>query len=190
MRKPSNTKATSTRRLPKLERLLLDTDVNVELEPLLEAVGFRTEFALRVEVDIRKDTAILRWARRHRRILVCHDKHKDRETQLELFPEIYRNGGKVIRIGGGPGQDIYTSPGKILLHRQKWLKWFQTNDGIVTVHESMNKKDAHQLYQIVQGDMDLVERPVQTLRHRKPVRRQTKPSGKKIPPEQPPLSSQ
>lgn len=170
--------------MPRLERLLLDTDVNVELEPLLQAVGFRTEFALRVGVDIRKDTAILRWARRHRYILVCHDKYRDKETQLELFPELYHNGGRIIRIGGKPGQDIYASLGKILLHRQEWIEWFKENDGIVTVHQSMNKKPAHKLYQLVQGDMELVSDPAGTLRHRKRSTQLRKPRTKQPPLEQ------
>ncbi len=184
MKKLSSTRNSSTKQLPKLERLLLDTDINVELEPLLKAVGFRTEFALRVGVDIRKDTAILRWARRHRYILVCRDKYGDRQTQVQLFPELYRNGGKVIRIGGSPSQDVYTSLGKILLHRQEWIEWFKGNDGIVTVHQGMTKRDAQKLYQIVQGGMDLVDRPVQTLRSRKPPRKQMKRRSKQPPPEQ------
>jgi len=184
LKEPSNTKNASTKCLPRLERLLLDTDVNVELEPLLQAVGFRTKFALRVGVNVRKDTDILRWARRHRRILVCHDKYRDKETQLELFPELYRNGGRIIRIGGKPGQDIYTSLGKILLHRQEWIKWFKENDGIVTVHQSMNTKPAYKLYQLIQGDMELVSDPTGTLRHRKRLTRPRKPRIKQPPVEQ------
>ncbi len=184
MKEPSNTRNISTKRLPQLERLLLDTDVNVELEPLLHAVGFRTAFAFRVGVNVRKDTDILRWARRQRYILVCHDKYRDKETQLELFPELYHNGGRIIRIGGEPGQDIYTSLGKILLHRQEWIDWFKENDGIVTVHRSMNTKSAHQLYQLVQGDMKLMSDPAGTLRHRKRLTRPRKPRIKPPPLEQ------
>ena len=184
MKKPSRTKnILINRRLPRLERLLLDTDVNVELEPLLQAIGFRTEFALRV-VNVRKDTDILRWARRHRYILICHDKHKDKQTQLELFPEIYHNGGKIIRIGGKPSQDIYTSLGKILLHREEWINWFKENDGIVTVHQGMTPRPAIKLYQLVQGRMNLEVTPERTLRHRERSTRPRKPIIKQPPPEQ------
>lgn len=184
MKKPSNMKNISAQRLPSLERLLLDTDVNVEIEPLLKAVGFRTEFALRMGLNIRKDRDILRWAGRHRYILVCHDKYRDKETQLELYPDIYRNGGKIIRIGGKPSQNIYTSLGKILLHRQEWIEWFKENDGIITVHQNINKKPAHKLYQLVQGDMELVRDPARTLRHRKRLTLPKKPRTKQFPPEQ------
>jgi hypothetical protein len=174
----------STKQLRRLERLLLDADVNVELEPLLSAVGFRTELALRVDVNIRKDVDILRWARRHRYILVCHDKFKDRQTRLELYPEIYHNGGKIIQIGGGPSQDCYTSLGKILLHRSKWREFFSEYDGIVIVHEQgMNKRDANKLYSVIQRKMPLSDEPVKTLRSRKPPR-QVSHKRKQPPPEQ------
>jgi len=172
-----------TKRLPNLERLLLDADVNVELEPLLKAIGFRPTFALHVDVNIRSDTDLLRWARRHRHILVCHDKFKDKQTRLELYPELHRRGGKIIQIGGGPSQDPYKSLGKILLHREKWIGWFTTHDGIAIVHEQgWTPRDAHKLYTIVQKEMPLEVTPVQTLRSRKSTRQQAKRRPKKLPP--------
>ena len=76
--------------LPRLERLLLDTDLDVDIQPYLEAVGFQTHFALHVDADERDDVALVRWARENCYILVCHDKHKDRTTRLELYPELNR----------------------------------------------------------------------------------------------------
>ncbi len=185
MRKPSNTRTYSTRRLPKLERLLLDADVSVYLEPLLRAIGFRPEFALRVGVNIRSDRDILRWARRHRYILVCHDKFKDKQARIELYPEIYHRGGRIIQIGGGPGQDPYTALGKVLVNRQKWIEFFNEHDGIVTVHEQgMRKRDARELFTIVQRTMPLADEPVRTLRSRKPPRQQPRRRVKQVPPEQ------
>lgn len=179
-------KTSLTKRLPNLERLLLDADINIELEPLLKAVGFRPKFALHVGVNINSDTDLLRWARRHRRILVCHDKFKDRQTRLELYPELHRKGGKIIQIGGGPAQDPYKSLGKILLYREKWIEWFSEHDGIVIVHEQgMRKKDARQLYTIVQKEMPLAVTPVQTLRSRRAIHQRSKRSSRKqLPPEQ------
>jgi hypothetical protein len=180
-----STRTFSIRQLHKLERLLLDADVNIDLEPLLRAIGFRTEFALRVGVNIRNDTDILRWARRHRYIMVCHDKFKDRQTRMELYPEIYHRGGKIIQIGGGPSQDCYTSLGKLLLHRQKWLEFFREHDGIVIVHEQgMHKRDANDLYTIVQRRMPLSDEPIKTLKSRKPIQHHVKRRLKEPPPEQ------
>jgi hypothetical protein len=163
--------ATSTK-LPKLERLLLDGDINAELEPLLRAVGFRTESAYRIDANIRSDTALIRWARRNRYIFVCHDRLRDRKTNQYVYPEIYHYGGKVIRIGGDSSQGPLTALGKIVLHREKWREFFAEHDGIVVVHGTgVNLKEASELYRYVQGEMGLVEDPAGTLRKRGPPRR-------------------
>ena len=173
--------------LPKLERLLLDADINIELEPLLKAVGFTTEFALRV-TNIRSDTDILRWARRRRYILVCHDKFKDKQTRVELYPEIYKNGGRIIQVGGAQGHDPYAALGMILVQRNNWFQWFKEHNGIVTVHPNgWTPRDAHELYSIVQGKMPLETTPEKTLRHRERHKGQGKRRIRKISSTQPPL---
>ena len=185
MKQPLPTKTSWHSQLPRLDRFLLDTDVNVELESLLEAVGFDVKFALRVGVDVTNDTACLKWARRHRRILLCHDKHRDRDTRAELYPEIYRGGGRVIQISGGPGQDIYTSLGKLLLRREQWGEWFKEHQGIVTIWTTgINMKDASELYQIVQAPMPLEDKPEQTIRSRKLRHQKHKVQHKRQPIEQ------
>lgn len=113
---------TSTRRLPQLERVVFDADVSAEVEPLLQAVGFRTESMLRLMdvVDIQDDVEVVKWARRHRRILICHDKHKDRVTKIRLNAEVGLHGGRVITVLGGPQQSTYSTVGKILVNRDQW----------------------------------------------------------------------
>jgi hypothetical protein len=168
LKKLYNTRRTSTLLLPRLERLLLDADVSAEVEPLLRAVGFHTEFALRVSVNIRSDLDILRWARKSDYIVVCHDKFKDKQTRSELYPELFHRGGKIIQVGGGPSQDPYTSLGKILVHRKTWLEWFKDHDGIVVVHsEGINLRDSSNLFEIVQKRMPLATDPIRTLKARK-----------------------
>ena len=188
MSRQSNTKRSSTVSVPQLERLLLDTDVNVSLEPLLQAVGFRTEFALRVSVNERNDRQILRWARQHRYIYVCHDKFKDKQTRLEIYPGIYDRGGKVIQIRGreGPAQDVYKSLGKILLHRKEWKAWFEEHQrGIVTVStQRMNGRTARELYTVVQAEMPLAADPETTLRYPSTRRRTQQPQTLLTPLEQ------
>ena len=122
------------RRLKPLERLLIDADVRADLVPYLNAVGFDAVFATQVNVDIHDDVAILKSARRQKRILVCHDQFRGR-TRFLMYTEIYRNGGRIIRIGGEPGQHALASLGRILIHRQRWVEWFQENDGIVIVNQ-------------------------------------------------------
>jgi hypothetical protein len=159
-------------KLPKLERLLLDGDINAELEPLLRAVGFRTESAYRIDANIRSDTALIRWARRNRYIFVCHDRLRDRKTNQYVYPEIYHHGGKVIRIGGDPSQDPLTALGKVLLHREKWREFFAEHDGVAIVHGTgVHLKAASALYTYVQREMKLTKDPAGTLRKRKAGRR-------------------
>jgi hypothetical protein len=135
-----------------------------------------------VDVDIRNDTAIVRWARRHRHILLCHDKHKDRKTNQYLYPEIYHRGGKVIRIGGDSSQDPVTALGKLLVHREEWHAFFAQHDGIVTVHRTeVRLEDASELYTHVQKQMPLTKDPAGTLRKRKAPRERGRKRPKVVP---------
>jgi len=113
------------------------------------------QFALRVDVDTRNDTAINRWARAHDYILVCHDKHKRRETRMDLYPDIYENGGKILRVGGEPSQDPLVVVGRVLVHLEEWRSSFEENDGIVVLRkDGINTLPAHELYQKVQHLLD------------------------------------
>ena len=171
--------------LPKLERLLLDTDLDVDVQPYLEAVGFETRFALNVEADERSDVALLRWARENNYILVCHDKHKDRSTRLELFPELNTSGGHILRITGDSSQDVLTAVGKILVNREKWRPWFNDNDGLVILtKERVIYRPAHELYMMVEKHLvgsDHAER----MRDRKPARPSKRPPPTTSPQQNP-----
>ena len=169
--------------LPRLERLLLDTDLDVDIQPYLEAVGFQTHFALRIEADERDDVALLRWARENHHILVCHDKHKDRSTRLELFPELNTNGGHILRITGDSSQDVLTALGKILVNREKWRTWFEDNDGVIILKmDGVIYRPAHELYRMVEKHLEGAV-PAERLRNRKPVRPGKRPT-RPTPPQQ------
>ena len=114
--------------LPRRERLLLDGDVDPELADYLRAVGFNVELAPRDNPDvIRDDVAVLRYARRRKRIVVCHDKHKDRATEMRLFPEIYNNGGHILRISGDSSQSLMQALGKVTIRYEEWSQWVKEN---------------------------------------------------------------
>ena len=121
------TKNTSIRRLPKLERLLLDGDIDPELADYLKAVGFDVQLAPRNDPVIRNDVQVLRYARKRGRIVVCHDKHRGIESELELFPEIYHRGGRILRITDDSSQSLISALGKIAVHYTEWSEWFKAN---------------------------------------------------------------
>jgi len=132
--------ASQSQRLPRLGLLLVDADVNPLLLPYLRAVGFNVKFVHNVKVNVHDDPAIIRYARKHNRILICHDRYKDRKTRIRVFQEIYEHGGQAIQVSSGSGQDPLTSLGKILLHRNEWVEFFKENDGIVLVHATGMKR--------------------------------------------------
>lgn len=104
----------------------------------LKAVGFDVMWAREASVNIHSDRALVAFARRYHRILVCHDRHRDvkRETRIQICREIYEKGGQVIQVAGSPDQPELATLGKILIHRGKWLSFFRDNDGIVTVSDA------------------------------------------------------
>jgi hypothetical protein len=117
---------------------LLDGDIDPELADYLRAVGFDVQLAPRDNPQvIENDVEVLRYARRRRRIVVCHDRHRDRESELELFPEIYNNGGRILRIGGDSSQSLLLALGKVTVHYTSWSTWFSSNPkgGRVVLHK-------------------------------------------------------
>ena len=118
---------------------MLDGDIDPELADYLRAVGFDVALVPRDNPQvIENDVEVLRYARRRRRIVVCHDRHRDRESEMLLFPEIYNNGGRILRIGGDSSQPLVLALGKVLVHFDKWSEWFRSNPqgGRVVVHSN------------------------------------------------------
>ena len=130
--------------MPRLEKLLLDGDIDPELGDYLKAVGFDVQLAPRDNPIIQDDVEVLRFARRRRRILVCHDKHADRATQFRLFPELYHHGGRILRIGGDSSQSLLTALGKVLIHYEDWSAWFKDHPsgGRVVVYSTKLSTDS------------------------------------------------
>lgn len=162
-----------------MERLLLDADIDPELAPLLTAVGFQVELAPRNDPLIRSDTLVLRLARKQRRIMVCHDKHRDRGTRYELYKEIYDSGGKVIGISGDSSQPCLLALAKILMHRERWLTFFAENtDGKVIVHQTgMTEQPPELLMKKILRLRDIEPERLKEIRPRKGTRRFKEPAA-------------
>ena len=160
-------KKDSTRRSrqpPRLGRIFLDADVDARLEQYLSAVGFDVIFATRTDVDIHDDVAVLKWARRHRRIMVTHDKFRDGPTKYKLYREVYENGGKILQIVRKKNQSPPVLLGKILVHMHEWKTFFENNEGIVLLHTmGMKRMSREHLIRQIQNTftepMPIVKRP-------------------------------
>lgn len=147
------TSATSTRKPRKIQRLAADGDLHPDFVVLLRAVGFDVA-DVRFHPDpatVQSDQAVLIWARDEGRILVCHDRHKDRATRKDFYNEIYFRGGKVIEVGGDNSQSPYLALGKVLINREQWQHFFRNRrGGIVAVHkDSCLPKTAKYLYEAI-----------------------------------------
>ena len=175
--------------MPKLERLLLDTDVNANIIRYLRAIRFDVLFAVKVKVDIRDDGAIVEWSRKHNRILVTHDKYKNRGHKIRVFQEIYEHGGHVIQIAGGPDQDVFTSLGKIIVNREEWVKFFNDNDGVAFLRkDGMKPMPRGYLIRQLQGTLGDDESVIGDIPLKSPRRRKQRiPKTIPINPEKPPL---
>lgn len=132
-----NTSDTSTGKSspPKLERFLVDSDIDPELVFLLRKIGSRSTHATWHDKIPNDDTKYLMWARNHGYILVCHDKHHDAKTRYSFHSEMYYHGGQVIRVGK-PGQDTLRLLGVILAQRHEWQKHFSNDSGEAVAHPS------------------------------------------------------
>lgn len=121
-----STSDSSTPPFPKLERLLLDGDIDPEIAPYLEALGFDVEKAPYYNPDIlQDDTQVLRYARDNRRIVFCHDKHRGKVLGRLLSAELVMRGGHILRISGSNQQPLFRILGKVLFHYDAWSTWFR-----------------------------------------------------------------
>jgi hypothetical protein len=162
-----------------LERLLLDGDITSDLEDHLRLVGFQVESARELVTPqiLQKDHLLVRWARQHRYILVCHDKHKQRKVNLFVYQEIYDRGGTILRITGDSSQDTLTALGKVTVHREEWSPFLAREHGIAVVgRDGCKLFTRHKLIVRVQGMMKFAEEPMEALRQIQPGR-----SGRKRP---------
>jgi hypothetical protein len=121
---------------------------------------------------------------------VCHDRFRDRDTKLRIYPDLYENGGKILRIAGDSSQNPLTAVGKVLVDREKWKAWFGDNDGIVIVRAN-NKPIYHHADALFARIERLLpsDDPDRRLRHRRPGRERLRPRTREKPGEQQRLMS-
>jgi len=159
----------------RLERFLVDSDIDPELVLLLRKVGFKATHASYHEKIPNDDTKYLAWARKRDYILVTHDKHRDAKTKYSFYSEMYYRGGRVIRVGK-PGQPALRLLGCILAQRHMWSAHFATDSGEAVVHPGgCHFKNAGELLERSKYKMRLpFEDPSTPLKQRQPLKRKPK----------------
>ena len=81
----------------------------------------------------RDDVVLLRWARKHRRILLSLDLYK-KTTGMAMNDEIRAHNGRVLTIAGGPQQPVHRALGKLLFYQDQWEPFFAEGHGRVEIH--------------------------------------------------------
>ncbi|MFC2008164.1 hypothetical protein ACFLT0_00610, partial [Chloroflexota bacterium] len=71
-------------------------------------------------------------ARKHNRISITFDELKAKQGE-EVSHELRLNGGRIIRIQGGPEQDKYRAVGKLLFHYPEWHPFLTDNNGVSVI---------------------------------------------------------
>lgn len=169
---------------PQLERLLIDCDITVEAAPYLAAVGFRVTLANDCGLAGAKDPVVLKYAKRHRFILVCNDKHARQSTPQAWFTDLAK-GGRVIEISGGHLADPFPVVGKLLIHRETWLAFFRVTHGAILLHDTgYTPKPPEKLLTYVNRHMPLNVRPEDVLKRATRTGTATRRKSKKIRTEQ------
>jgi len=96
-------------------------------------IGWDVETAYEAGLHIEKDdTVLLIYARNNDRILLTFDKLEG-EQGCKVSRELRQNGGRVVRINGGPSQNEHRVLGKILFHYPDWNPWLKKHQGIVII---------------------------------------------------------
>jgi hypothetical protein len=74
-------------------------------------------------------------AREHNRIGITFDELKAQQGE-KVSKELRLNGGRIIRIQGGPEQDKYRAVGKLLFHYSQWHPFLINNDGVSVISDT------------------------------------------------------
>ncbi|MBI4322304.1 MAG: hypothetical protein HY675_27745 [Chloroflexi bacterium] len=77
---------------------------------------------------------LVHYATTQERIFLTFDELRGEHGE-RVSRELRENGGKVIKVGGGPAQDPYRAVGKLLFHYPVWHAFFNAQDGVAAVED-------------------------------------------------------
>ena len=114
-------------------KFFTDAQTRQSLVELLRKLGHEVTTAQEQALHAEKDDSVLvRWAQTFDHIFITFDDLRA-ESGMRVAREIKVDGGKVIKIGGGPAQEPERALGKLLFHWHDWIARFEEEDGVVEI---------------------------------------------------------
>ncbi len=114
-------------------KFLTDANARQSFADMLRLLGHHVTTARDQGLHKEKEDArLVAWARTFNHVLITFDYLRG-ESALQVAQEIKLNGGRVIRIGGGPEQEPERALGKLLFHWHDWQAYFAQEDGLVEI---------------------------------------------------------
>lgn len=100
---------------------------------MLRGIGWDIATVQQHNLESVDDDAILvAAARKMNRVLLSFDYMKGMQ-RVSVADELRNNGGRLIRVGGGPDKPAERSVGKLLFHYETWYPWLEVNEGRVEI---------------------------------------------------------
>lgn len=116
-----------------MPRVYTDASVVKPVVDLLERLGWDVETAQDAGLTGKIDDVV--WvvhARQHNRIGITFDELKAEQGE-KISQELRLNGGRIIRIQGGPEQNKYRTVGKLLFHYPEWYPFLNNSNGVSVI---------------------------------------------------------
>ncbi len=115
-------------------KFLTDSQTRISFVWMLRQIGHEVRTALEEGLQQEVDAKLVARANLLGAIFLTFDDLRG-QSGMEVAQEIAVNGGKVIRIGGGPDQPDEKALGRLLFHWPEWYRRLDKRDGLVEISD-------------------------------------------------------
>jgi len=117
-------------------RFLSDSQTQQPFVELLRRLGWDVETANEAGLAGKvPDYKLVHYATQWKRIFLTFDQLRA-EAGIRVARELRQNGGKVIKIMGGPDQNPYRAVGKLLFHYPEWESHLNAKNGVSVISDT------------------------------------------------------
>lgn len=170
-------------------RLLTDANTSQRFVEILRKLGWDIQTAYEAGLAGKNvDVPYIIHARKEQRIFLTFDNLRA-EHGVQVAQELRHNGGKVIRVAGGPDQEDYRALGKLLFHYPEWHPFLDAQSGVAVISDLKSCKrftpqEYHHHYYKIDAEQFETYLKSRSERPYRPRKRRRRPS----PSEQIPMS--